>query len=55
MMEKSSEVVLTEHEKDQILGRGSLTKTAGERNRVPTRFEGWYSKEELEKIANEQD
>lgn len=53
-MEKSSEVVLSKEERAQILGTGKMTKSAGKSSQVPERFEGWYSKEELEKIANEQ-
>ena len=52
-MEKSSAVILSEDEKKQIQGDGSLTKTAS--TKVPERFNGWYSHEELKEIANEQD
>jgi hypothetical protein len=52
-MEKSSEVVLSKEEKDQILGKGSLTKTAGEKkDPVPERFKGWYTESELKEIAS---
>lgn len=53
MMEKSSEVVLSEEEKAQIRGEGKLVKSAGVTSKVPERFQGWYSHEELEGIANE--
>lgn len=51
-MEKSSEVVLSKEEKDQILGKGDLTKTAGEKGPVPERFKGWYTADELKEIAS---
>lgn len=56
MMEKSSEVTLSQEEKDQVLGKGKLTKKAGAGSPevVPERFQNWYSLDELKKIANEQ-
>lgn len=52
-MEKSSEVFLSDAEKEMI--NGPLTKSAGlGDSRVPERFQGWYSHEELQELANEQ-
>lgn len=56
MMEKSSEVVLSEDEKAQILGKKKMTKQSSEGDaRVPDRFQGWYEHEELKEIANGND
>ena len=48
MMEKSGGISLTEYEKKIILGQVKLEKKASDDDpRVPDRFKGWYSYEEL--------
>lgn len=52
MMEKSSEVHLSEDEKKVVLGN-ALEKKAGKAKpgTLPERFEGYYSLDELQAIA----
>lgn len=56
MMEKSSAVFLSAEEKDIIQGKKKLTKAASQSGdpKVPERFQGWYSHDELKDIADEQ-
>lgn len=52
MMEKSSQVHLSEAEKKQVRGEGKMEKRADKKDpRVPERFQDWYTHEELQKIS----